>query len=449
MQITSKEITPQLSNLQEAERLSSTQHHFAQNLMDDRTQRITTFAEGAFNFHCSPDSKVIITRSNVLKPGFNPYLIVENTNDTVRVWNFQGKLLKKLPMLPHRKEDRYVRFSPEGNTVAIASLVAYIWKIGTEQIANLSTKDDYIYDIAFSPDGKMVAAVFVEYFVCIYNLEGEGITLLRKQGSQECFRQVFFSPDSKIIATLTLEGVLSLWNLRGEILAEHKVHVDSSYYTYSSERTTFTFSPDSKMIITASGRIRFLTLQGEEILSLPEEIPHYDKQMLFFDGSTLALHGRTDALIGHHDMHLWDIQELDGQLIVKPIGRGCWNHCVHVFENAQLFVNYSWDDISIWNFRGEQITILQGYSHTILFASAPNGQFFAAGDKDGTLFLWNRQGEKIKELRIVNGCCKESYPDGSICSLAFSPDGSSIITIALVEGVQKIFVWNFLPELSR
>lgn len=80
--------------------------------------------------------------------------------------------------------------------------------------------------------------------------------------------------------------------------------------------------------------------------------------------------------------------------------------------------------INLWQRDGKLIKTLRGSRNSVLDVSfSPDGQLFASGGIDGTLKLWKRDGTLIKTLQ-------EDYAF-NVDKLRFSPDGKTIASIAV------------------
>ena len=87
--------------------------------------------------------------------------------------------------------------------------------------------------------------------------------------------------------------------------------------------------------------------------------------------------------------------------------------------------------IKLWNLQGEVIESLKGHRNGVnSVAFSPDGDNIASVGNDGTVKLWNLQGKEIKTL---------TGHTGSVNSVAFSPDGD---TIASVGNDGTVKLWN-------
>ncbi|MEM9264396.1 MAG: TIR domain-containing protein [Cyanobacteria bacterium P01_F01_bin.13] len=89
--------------------------------------------------------------------------------------------------------------------------------------------------------------------------------------------------------------------------------------------------------------------------------------------------------------------------------------------------------IKLWNLQGEELNTLNGHSDYVNGVSfSPDGQTLVSGSADGTVKLWNLQGE---ELNTLNG--HSDYVNG----VSFSPDGQTVVS-GSADGTIKLWALN-------
>src|SRR5207249_7166213 len=139
----------------------------------------------------------------------------------IRVWHVSTKKVVIRFALPDdlRRGGDDVRsavFSPDGKVAALVvngSRLIALWNVekGTE-IRRLAQTAREIFAIAFSPDGKWLAAGNWDGMTRVYEVE-TGKELCRLVGHQSHVNAVRFSPDGKTLATGSSDTTVLLWEL--------------------------------------------------------------------------------------------------------------------------------------------------------------------------------------------------------------------------------------------
>src|SRR5262249_8417735 len=106
-------------------------------------ETIKGHAEGIWAVAFSPDGKTLITGSE---------------DNTAKLWDV-NRGLESGALGQHQSEVSSIAFSPDSKRLAIASNFSLmIWDVATGQPARSFTEFPAIRCIAYSPDGKMIAA---------------------------------------------------------------------------------------------------------------------------------------------------------------------------------------------------------------------------------------------------------------------------------------------------
>jgi WD40 repeat protein/class 3 adenylate cyclase len=182
----------------------------------------------------SPDGKQVLTG------GFDGIAILWDAVTGQKLREFIG----------HTYDINYgAGFSPDGRYVLTGSLdnTVRLWETQTgKEIRQFTTHTVWIDSVAFSPDGKYVAASGGGG-AQIWNAEtGQELRRFDSDGPDFSFARVSFSPDGRYLVTADLSnGTTQLWNLStGELLHQFTGNTDSV--------TSAIFSPDGKSVLTAS-----------------------------------------------------------------------------------------------------------------------------------------------------------------------------------------------------
>ncbi len=220
---------------------------------------------------------------------------------------------------------------------------------------------------------------------------------------------VSFSPDGKMIATASADNTVKLWSLDGKeskILKGHQALVRS-----------VRFSPTGNRIATASwdGTVKLWTREGKLITTLKENKKKLDSVYgLSFspDEKTIAT---ADA---GGNVKLWT---LEGKLIKTFKGHDQPILNLSFSPDGNTLATASQDKtVKLWSRDGKLLRTLIGHRDWVWSVSfSPNGQKIATASRDETVKLWSIEGKAIRTLNAHKN---------SVTSVSFSSDGKQIAT---------------------
>jgi WD40 repeat protein len=164
-------------------------------------------------------------------------------------------------------------YSPDGTLLAVGSTGALSSPLSTATIFDAATGEvrrtlpglaAWLWGLAFSPDGKRLAAVYFAAGGKIWDVStGEELMSLQ---SFDSGLAVAYSPDGTLLATCGGGGKLQLWDARSGLplfsLASHAGFVFA-----------VSMSADARLLATASndGTTRVYTLRAEDLLTLARQ----------------------------------------------------------------------------------------------------------------------------------------------------------------------------------
>jgi WD40 repeat protein len=279
---------------------------------------------------------------------------------------------------------------------------------------------DRITDVAFSPDGKLLATSDVGGQIRIWQV-ADGQQVLTFQGHSDWISSIAFSPDGQLLAVSgSSEATVKLWEVNTgqcvRILQGHKYWISS-----------VAFSPDSAAVATlgASGQtlasgsddhtLRLWDANTGQCLHVLQGHTNHVRSVAFSPDGQLLASGSNDSTV-----RLWEVNT--GQCVrILPSEI---NHVrsVAFSPNGQLLASSGDTTVKLWEVAtGNCLKTLQGHTHKIgRIAFSPDGQLLASGGNDTTVCFWEVSTSQC--LRILQGHTNK------VRSVAFSPDGQILAT---------------------
>jgi hypothetical protein len=296
----------------------------------------------------------------------------------------------------HNGQVNAVVFAPGGRTVASGSAdnTVQLWQATNGScVRRLLGHQGWVMCVAFSPDGTTLASGGEDKTVRLWRVT-DGRCLRELSGHTNAVVAVAFSPDGATLATGSLDDSIRLWRVSdGVVLRTLLGHADFV--------NSVAFSPDGKML--ASG--------GDD---------RTIKLWRVADGAELM------TLTGHQDYVASVAFSPDGQRLAS--GGGAQDKTVRLWRVPDGILERSWEASA------EAVKSV---------AFSPDGATLASGGGRGdhSIGLWQvNQGtllRKIAGIALVPPSVLLTYSagpkqitghSGSVLSVAFSPDGTTLVT---------------------
>ncbi len=338
--------------------------------------------------------------------------LASESGTTIKIWDVaSGQVLRTLTgkneaggsegvgdLVGHNDYVYSVAFSPNGAVLAVGYSKAPIklYDASTLRLlAELKTPIGLAFSIAFSPDGKLIAAGGgrvgtdgYESIVQIWDVATLEQQLLLDDFNDYPVNSLVFGPDGTLLATgegngMGVTGSAKIWNVAtGELLDQFGIlfgDLFPSAYNYVSD---VAFTPDGTLLATASGNGEVLIWDVakhmiNKVLTRP---PFLGSSLAISpDGKLLATFGWTDTTDGKADLLLWDIAT--GEILSTYELHDPGYTSVQFSPNGQILATTGYDSVQLWDVETGKVLVV---------LDAPN-EFFQniSFSPDGTLLATN------------------------------------------------------------
>ena len=314
-----------------------------------------------------------------------------------------------------------------------------------------ATISDHVIDLAWSPDGKYIAAASVLGPVTIFEGHRRGIIHAFK-GHEFGTMSIAWRPDSKVLASAGQDGKIRLWDMAsGE--ATHSLDGGAAWVEHLA------WSGGKKPILaSAAGRkLKLWNAVGE----LVREYPDHQSTIAGLQWKPRA---RQLASIAYGGVTLWDPQQSEAirrlewrgsSLVIawspdgKHIATGDQDSTVHFWimatgEDLQMsgyltkVRELSWDatsrylatggsqEVTVWNCSGpgpagtRPLTLSGHQDFLSVVRFQHRGKLLASGGADGRVYVWQLRG------RISSLAVHEATLTAGVTNLVWSPNDQYI-----------------------
>ena len=206
---------------------------------------------------------------------------------TFRLWNVDTQ--QNIATLEHitgrtRAQIKEVAFSHDGQLLATAGQHVKLWEVSTQTETATLQHDEYVWALAFSPDGQFLAAGDGEGIVKIWNVQ-ERHVISQLEGDTVRVDTLVFSPDGRTLASAGYHGLIKLWAVSDWALLGTLQNRGTAY--------TLDFFPDGKALAsTGHAAVTLWSVEsGEEIASLTGHSAWVYGAAFSADGKTLVSGG--------------------------------------------------------------------------------------------------------------------------------------------------------------
>lgn len=299
-----------------------------------------------------------------------------------------------------------VAFSPDGKLLAASDISheIHIWQVSDgKKLLTCKVDDGWVWSVAFSPDSRILASS-ANRSVNLWDVQtGECLQIL--PGYTSRIFSLSFSPDNRLLASGSEDKLVRIWDWQtGQLLKTLAGHTD--------EVRSVAFAPSSQILASGSydRTVRLWNTTTGECLHTLTGHDRWVWSVAFSPDSKTLASSSSDKTI-----RLWDANGECKSLLTH-------DHALRTLAfsfDGQVLASGSDDTIKLWNLKTGESKFLQGHTSWISsIAFSPNSYLLASGSEDQSIRLWDVQ---------VHRCLKslQGHSNG-IWAVAFSPDGQKI-----------------------
>ncbi|QPP06204.1 protein kinase [Streptomyces bathyalis] len=289
-----------------------------------------------------------------------------------------------------------VAFSPDGKTLAagVQAGKVRLWDVaGRKQRATLNQRNERgeeqalgISCLAFSPDGKRLAAVAADRTMGLWDLAARRQIATFTVSTSDPVRDVAFSPNGKVVATGGEDGKVRLWDARS------REDRDLATLDHGQPVWDVAFSPDGRRVASAGYEPDGRTVRTGRLWNVADHKagasfhhPESITRVAFSqDGQTLFTVGTEDKV------RQWDAGSgrekdplVDGGFISS-------SDDVESSPDGKTLATAHFSDVRLWDQEdGTPLAVLTGFEDgDQKVAFSPGGRLVATAAGDGKIRMW-------------------------------------------------------------
>lgn len=296
---------------------------------------------------------------------------------------------------------------------------------GLTLLYTLQVQDSEVYELAWSPDGQMLAVACSDRIVRLWDTK-TGRRIVEYKAHTGPVLGLSWSPDGKSLASSSADNSVCIWSIESSgLVATLKGHEDFV--------SSVAWAPTGNLIATGSGDWTIRIWQPSDPKQLLETVPSHSGYVSSVswshDGKYLASASEDRAI------HVWTGR--GNQLYKKLYGHSGDVYDVAWSPDGTSLASAGEDrTIRLWNVRqGYQVGLLEGHSREVFcVAFSPDNRILASKSDDGTVRLWRCGSWETLAVLV------EPTAGDSLGGLAFHPEQPLLATHG--ENGRVIRVWR-------
>jgi eukaryotic-like serine/threonine-protein kinase len=343
-------------------------------------------------------------------------------------WRYLWQLSHEERLTLRAKADNFlaVAFSPDGKTLAAVEWQGRIelWdrQTGESKLTTGVTTNGRRADLAsgvgalaFSPDGRSLAGPGPEDSLMLYEVD-TGLSTLSFEGPPGAVQGLAFSPDGHTLVAAISAHSMRVWDARDGHLI-HKI-----FGGHKGPVAAVAFSPDGRTIASASfdRTVKLWTPEGprQPLQTLNGHTDEVRAVAFSPDGRRVASAGLDRTL------RIWDVGT-GAEVAVIRGHTGAVNSLAYIPDSAKVITGSADETVRDWDTASNQeLRTFKGHAADVTaVAVSPDGRDFASTSGDRTLRVWDAASPP--RPRTLQSPSVLTYGGGVEC-VAFSPDGSRL-----------------------
>lgn len=285
-----------------------------------------------------------------------------------------------------------VCFSPDGRLLATGTVnkMAYLWEVERELLVHpLEGHGMFVWSVSFSPDGRSMATGSGDATIFFWEV-ASGRPFRRLEANNSLFDSCF-SPDGRYFAAGSHDCLVYLWDLK-------TYKTPKMLQGHSGDVYCVGFSPDGRLLASGSHDHTVMiwdVARARRLATWRRDFSRVCSLCFSPDGRFLAL-GSSD-----HTIRLWDVNSGTQLQVFSGHNDLVWS--VDFSPDSCLLASGSSDQtVRLWSVdNGSLLRVLEGHTgdvNTVNFS--PDGSLLASGSDDKTVCLWDVSVMKIRPDKL-------------------------------------------------